>query len=561
MLNQRFQTLGGALKADWRGTRFICLGLVVLLTTSLIVLAYYLNHPTPETYPDTATYLSVTQQILNSGKLVDTVRLPGYPLLIALAFLVAGQGDLLAASITQGVLFVVAVGEVYVITYLLTRRAWMGLVIGLLVGANIYLLSYVKPILSEGFSLWFVTSLALALVLFLRTWRMRYFWLVAALLLIAMMTRPEWTYAPVVLFALLLLLAARHGILRRLAPHLVVATLLLYTLLGLYIYENAALNGFAGVTALQGGNLLGKVLQYDMQGEAPPQYARLAREANAYVATGSTDPNGLAAAYPEFGANDWALANDYATAIVEQHPLEFALKTVLVFFTSSSGTSQRSFITSQGPFARPLFLLQRLSSGATVLYQFFPFFALCWLGLLFWRRTARQGIVELMGALSLVGLYELALISLGGFTDYFRLHVAFDPLMLVVICASLLLALPLLAQRVQQSPSLNARLARLWPGICWGWAGIIAGIVLVGALATLLSQGGPALLHLHTWSGYAFMIEHPLLPALFLGLLALSLYCAYQARRFQTSAAQAGAHEHVSSPDRAAALSEPSAGD
>ena len=199
MLKRRVQTLADALQADWRGPRVISLGLVVLLASSLVVLAYYLNHPTPETYPDTPTYLAVAQHIMSSGKLVDTIRLPGYPLLLTLAFLVAGQGNLLAASIIQGALFVVAACEVYVITYLLTRRAWMALVIGLLIGTNIILLSYSKPILSEGISLWMVTSLALALTLFLHTWRTRYFWLMVVFLLICMMTRPEWTYAAIAL--------------------------------------------------------------------------------------------------------------------------------------------------------------------------------------------------------------------------------------------------------------------------------------------------------------------------------------------------------------------------
>ncbi len=561
MLNQRFKTLGRALKDDWRGTRFVSLGLVVVLATSLIVLAYYLNHPTPETYPDTATYLSVTQQILSSGKLVDTVRLPGYPLLIALAFLVAGQGNLLAVSITQGGLFVLAVGEVYIITCLLTRRAWMGLAVGLLVGANIYVLSYVKPILSEGMSLWIVTSLAPALLLFLRSLRIWHFWLVAVFLLFASMTRAEWVYGPALLFAFLLLIAARHGRFRRLAPHVLGAALLIYAVLGLYIYENAALNGFAGVTVVQRANLLGKVLQYDMQGEAPPQYATLAREADAYQATGKIDPYGFADLHPELMANNWALANDYATAIVEQHPLEFVLKTVPVFLVSSNEVFLRSSITSQGPFSTPLFVLQRLSLSTVTLYRFFPLFALFWLALLFWRRAAQQRVVEMMGALSLVGLYELVLISFGGYSDYSRLHIAFDPLMLVVICASLLLALPLLAQRIQQHALLNARLAQLWPRICWGWAGVIAAVIIVGALATLLTQGSSALRYLHTWSGYAFLVDHPLLPALFLGLVALSLYCTYQARRFQASAARAGTPEHDPSPEQAAALTEPSAGD
>jgi hypothetical protein len=547
---QFFNRLSSGIKDVWRGPHVVTLGLVLLLISSLIVIAYYVNHPTPETYPDTHTYLAVTQQIMTSGKLVDPVRLPGYPLLIALTYWLAGQGNLLAVSIVQGILFVLAALEVYTITYLITRRAWMGLIVGLVIGSNIYLLSDVKPILSEGFSLWMVTSLALAVVLFIRSQSLSLFWLVAVFMLIAFMTRPEWEYAPVLIFGFLLLVAARHGRFRRLAPHVLAATLALYGLLGLFIYENAALNGFAGVTVIQRANLLGKVLQYDMQDEAPPQYAALAREADAYRAAGGSDPYIFAALHPELTANHWALANAYATAIVEGHPLEFALKTVPVILTSSNETDLRSQILAQGLFASPLFFLQRVSLSVLPLYPFFPLFALLWLGLFCWRRTARQQAVEMMAAVAFIGLYELVLISIGGYSDYSRLHIAFDPIMLLIICASLLLALPFAAQLMQRRPSLTARLAQFWPRVGWLWGGLLVGCIVLSALLTLLSEGFAALLHLHNWRGFSLVLDHSLLSGLALGVMALSTYCIYQAHCFQASASSGGKVESDLAPGR-----------
>ncbi len=562
-----FKALGATLRHDWRGSRVISLGLVALLGSSLLVLAYYLNHPTPEYYPDTATYLTVTGHIMTTGKLVDPVRTPGYPLLVALCFWLAGQGNLLAVSIVQGVLFVLAALEVYCITYLLTRRAfgggrlrepssrilgsfaasrapaWMGLAIGLLVGTNTYLLSYSKPILSEGFSLWIVTSLALALLLFARSFQLRYFWLLVAFLFIAFMTRPEWAYAPVLLFLFLLLLALARGRFRRLAPHALAATLLLYSLLGLYIYENAALNGFSGITSIQRANLLGKVLQYDMQGEAPQPYATLAREASAYRATGAIDPYDFALLHPEVAANNWALADAYTTAIVKAHPLEFVLKTIPLLFTTSNEYFERSFIASQGPFAAPLFLLRWFSLGTLMLSQFFPYLALFWLGLLCWRWREHSPLREGMAALSFVGLYELAVISAGGYSDYSRLHVAFEPVMLVVVCASLLLGLSFLLGKLRKDALLTIRLARLWPGICWVSGALVVGGIAASALVTLLSQGTAALKHLHNWSGFDFAAAYPLLLEALLCLLAFAAYVAQRARNLQREAPPAEAAE------------------
>lgn len=540
---------------DWRQSRYVPLGLALLLMSSLIVVAYYLNHPIPETDPDTPTYLAVTQQIMSSGKLVDPTRLPGYPLLIMLVFLVSSQGNLAAVSIVQGILFVLAVIEVYIITCLLTRRAWMGLVAGLVVTSNTYILSFIKPVVSEGISLFLVTSLALALVLCVRRLRASLLWLVAALLLLVVMTRAEWDYAPVPIFAFVLIVAARHGRFRRLAPHALAAVLLIYGLLGLYIYGNATLNGFAGVTVIQRANLLGKVLQYNMQNEAPPQYAALAQEANAYRATGAIDPWGFAVLHPEVRANNWALGNAYATAIVEHHPLEFALKTVPLIFNSSTGYYEASKVDARGPFGGVLFDLKRLSLKTILLYPFFPFFALVWLGLLLWRRTARLRLVEMMGALSLIGLYELALVSAGGYASYMRLHTAFEPLMFVVVCGSLLLVLPFSVELVKRSPSLTGALARLWPRIWWVWGGIVVGGIVVSAILTLLLHGSGALAHPDTWSGFSLVFKHPARAGAVAGLLALVTYWANQMHRLQAADAGAGKAANERSSERDAARS------
>ena len=45
------------------------------------------------------------------------------------------------------------VGEVYVLSYYLFRKIWPAFAIGLLVGTDVIVISFVKPIMTEGFSL------------------------------------------------------------------------------------------------------------------------------------------------------------------------------------------------------------------------------------------------------------------------------------------------------------------------------------------------------------------------------------------------------------------------
>ena len=177
--------------SDLHTTRLLPVALALLLIVSAITVMSYANHPVPETTHDTPSYTGAALRILAHGGLADPNRLPGYPLLIALVFALSGQGNLVAVSMVQGGLFVMATLEIYVLTYLVTRRVWIAGITGLLVGTNVWLLAAVKFIMTEGIALWLTVTLALMIGIFIHTPRTRHPWLVAASLLALFMTRAE----------------------------------------------------------------------------------------------------------------------------------------------------------------------------------------------------------------------------------------------------------------------------------------------------------------------------------------------------------------------------------
>jgi hypothetical protein len=158
---------GQALVDDWHGSRAIAFGCIAVLVSTLVVAAYFLNHPQPETAWDSPDYFLVAKKIFLNGNLVDAHRTPGYPLAIALVYVLAGMGNLAALNVSQAVFFVLAAAEVYMLTLLILKRSWIALIVALLVGTNTYLLSYVKPITIEGFALWLTVTFALAVVIFM----------------------------------------------------------------------------------------------------------------------------------------------------------------------------------------------------------------------------------------------------------------------------------------------------------------------------------------------------------------------------------------------------------
>lgn len=421
------------LASDWRGARYAPPAALLLVVTCVVTLGYYTNRPLVETDPDTSAYVRVAGQIAHSLNLVDDARLPGYPLFMALAFAATGWGNLGAVSVAQAILFVLAALEIYAIACLVLRNSWLALLVSLPVGISTHLLSFVKPILSEGLALFLVTSLALAVALFLRSFRAAALWAVAGCLLALFLTRPEWIYLPVPLFAYLLVIAWRRVQLRKLLPHALVACLGLYAVLGLYIAANAAQNGCTCVTYIQNLNLLGKVMEYRMQGEAPPQYAALTQVIDAQLARGDADPWNVARGdYQPVRRDHFALAGQYSMAIIMGHPGEYVAKSVPVALHVLVSSTPYLPIAPSGPNAGWLAALDALSQRIIAILIVFPFVALFW-WLLLIRGAGHSYAIEAMGALALLGFYGLATTALGAYVYYARLHTPYAPLLILVV--------------------------------------------------------------------------------------------------------------------------------
>ncbi|HLY31482.1 MAG TPA: hypothetical protein VKQ36_10665, partial [Ktedonobacterales bacterium] len=441
------------LRADWRGARYSLFGAALTLLTILVVVVYYMHTPAVMDDPDTPAYLAVAHRIMTRGQLVDDARLPGYPLLLALVFTLAGRDNLVAAGAAQAALFVLATLEVYAIMCLIARRAWLAFGVALLVGTNLRILSYVKPILSEGLTLFLTASLALTIVIYLQRPSPRRLWLVAACTVALFMTRPEWMYLPIPLGIFLLLAAWRRGLARQLAPHALGGVVAVYAVLGLYILGNTVINGYTGVTYIQNINLLGKVMEYHMQNEAPPQYAPITRLIDQHQAQHDNDPwHIIVANYPPLQRDRFALAGQYALAIIRRHPGEFladswtlgvhTLHTGYPFHKFTPGGSLAPALTWLDGFS--MLTLDQMYWALTLAPLWWTLCVLGWLaarwGLV--RRLVGQRqlaglrsrvadfitpqrvieVAEMMSVIALLAAYDWALTTMGGYVYFERLH-------------------------------------------------------------------------------------------------------------------------------------------
>ena len=439
----------------WISNKYVLFAALLTVCTTLIVVFYYTNHPGAEPQADTWSYLYVVNHTQTRGQLANFWRLPGYPLFIMCIYTLVGQGNLAAVSIAQAVLFILSTLELYVLALLILRRAWVALLIALLFGVNIPLLSYTKPIMSEALALWLFLSLVLAIMLFLSKPCVGALWLVTLCAFLLIFTRPEWIYLPVPLFAYLLLMAVRKSAARRLLLHMIASLAFLYATIGGYIYLNATQNHFIGLTWIENINGLGKVLQYHMQDEAPAQYAGIRRILDSYVAHDILDPYAILSHEPLLSRDYAAPASQFAQTIITHHPGEFVFKSVPVFFSSLTDYHQESRIAPNGPFGPFLTWIQ---DRFHTLYQWNILFLPCamtWLFLLCWRRTRQLDAVQKMSTVLLLSFYGLIVTCFGAYRggDYMRIHILFDPLLILVtwgtVAMGVMLAIKYLQERTK----------------------------------------------------------------------------------------------------------------
>ena len=417
---------------------FFAVLLLCINVTSIIF--YYLNHPQPELNPDTPAYLHVVARMqAHPYLLVDTWRLPVYPFLIVLVYALTGQGNLLAVSIVQAGLFTLTTLEIYCIALLLLRRPWLAFLIGLLVGTNIVILSYIKPILSEGLAMCLLTTLVFTILYFMRTLHAKHFWLVVICFLLLLFTRPEWEYLPIPLFAYLLLV----GPWRRLLRHILIAVVFIYALVGIYISINAVTNSYAGFTAIENFNLMGKVLQYHMWNEVSPEYLQESHQLSICVAHIDIDPYHVLPCVPSLSRNYNARAGAFARDVIIHHPVEFSLKSTLAFFPSLTTYYDNYPSDRTGRYEWALGWLKATQRWLYNVNALFTPCAIVWFVLLLRRKTRRQQVTRDMGVIVLVVFYALAITTLAGyrFDDYMRVHTVFDPLLILIISTSLFLGI------------------------------------------------------------------------------------------------------------------------
>ncbi len=297
---------------------------VVLVAAAIGQWIVFHDGATPIVSSDGLLYLSDAHALPALQGLVDPRVPPGYPLLLAGIFIVAGRDNLDAVMIVQGVLFLAAILELYwLLASFGVHRVLCATVVSLLAAAP-WLVQWERFILTETISFWAVITLFVAYTQLLRrpTWG-------SALVCGAIgasipFTRPALSLVPAMLVLVLLL---RSVITRRVggmnAPALTALLfgLASYVPVGAYIAGNAAVNGCYCYTSISNLNLFGKIYEYGMKDfPADTQFAAIAENVRA-----ADSINRFLESNPQFEAQNYAPLGAFARSQFLKYP-SFTIK-------------------------------------------------------------------------------------------------------------------------------------------------------------------------------------------------------------------------------------------
>ncbi len=323
----------GSVTDTWRAllrkSRFHALPLAIVLAVSLGSQALVLlRGGWPATFPDTNGYIVAARTLLAGSLTPNPFRTPGYPLFLAEIFWLAGGENLRYVVIAQATLLVIGALEIYALIFILTRRRWIGALIASLVGGNIYLANWSRPILSEALTTWLIISVMLCFAVYLRRTSREALALLVLLVIAAVFTRPQLVYLPAILLAVLVARALRRrrtiGWIRALLRLWPAATGLMgvYALVLLYMLAFLNTYGAFTTTVVSNINLLGMSMKFHTIYHMPytgaePQYDQLRADLESYP---GDDVFGFITTHRQYGEHEGQFYGAFASEVLRAHP-------------------------------------------------------------------------------------------------------------------------------------------------------------------------------------------------------------------------------------------------
>lgn len=444
--------------------RFHAIALLMVAVACAIGQAVTLaQEPFVHLTPDTPTYVEGALRFLHHGEVFSTATTPGYPLFLALVYLVAGEGNNAGVVIAQALVLLIAIGEAYLLTWLLARRRWVAALVGCVLALDLELLNWEREIMTEALALGVAMTACLAFALALRTGRGR--WMIAALVWasVAGLIRPFFMYIPA-LFALVFAFRTWHmHTWRATWLPLLGGLALAYALVGALVVGNAITANYPGITYVGSINLLGKIMEYRLQNRASdPQDLAFRADLDTYIAQSkqhAIEPWHFTLAYPQYEANTYAPVAQFDSDVLRNALPRFILDGVPDVVRTLAAPPY-DYAESRN-LSGPAQLLTSYSILLGWLYWLAPLLTVAGVTWLVARpRDDRAALVATLALLVLADVliagmltYRTTLPSGQSYDEFYRMRVPCDAALLVAFVGTVAAGVEALLRRPKEAPA------------------------------------------------------------------------------------------------------------
>ncbi len=458
MLHRRRNRMG-----DFRRHR-----MPLLLLTMAILLgqsAMFVQVPLVTTSDDTHSYTDAAQKMMaSSHHLIQSLRTPGYPSLLAAVFSLFGQMNLTAVVVAQALIGIITTYELYALVTLITRRPYVAATAAALVSLNLYSLNWERVIYSELLSYWSIVTIALAFVLLVRSpsvFNAIWFGLWG---FVGIIIRPSVLLLPVALMAMYLIWSRRNRFPVAALRLVALALVITYGLVLGYMEADLRANGYFGLTYVTNVDLYGKVEEFNMQGlSVDPQYQQIQADTLTYDAWFAKQQPGIVPdpwAFPQYFASDrdyndgqYSALGKFAENVILHHPLPFVLGSLkdlvtvwlappmlyATFNADPSGQIVKDDSAIPGITGYPLFhkgltgaqyepwwvnLLLALSTIMEYAYYLLPLLLLIALARMWRRRSSAPAFLTM--ALFVMVLCMIGPAAAGNYSEFYRIRYPMD---------------------------------------------------------------------------------------------------------------------------------------
>ncbi len=413
---------------------------IIIVSALTVRLLFAASFPWYRTSGDSVTYYYTAPHVVKKFIFADPWRTPGYPIIMAIPFLLEGKemphtisqtdfvGEFWSIRIAQGVAGIVTVILLFILLRFLGVSENHAGLYTLFIACSYPLLLFEYYLLPEAFTTLWLVSTVLLTVFLLKRFRIWQFLALFLLSVIGFFLRPLSILLPVVFLSVLVW----HWRSRTVIVSSVIALIFYGGILMWYTQANYALYQYSGISRISDVNILGKILAYRIPVENARDYGGVKTIISTYMnGTYNPDP------WQVFLQNGILYADSKATPLHEFIG-DVLRNNLFTYITKATAEIPSNMIS-------PTLIDEKMDAPGfagwafhmlSKIYQYVQVVDILLIGIvpvmlfLSWRHHSVRNSGVLL--LSLVGLYHMIGANYASYSDYMRLMAIAQPFMLFV---------------------------------------------------------------------------------------------------------------------------------